>query len=96
MINYFLKDEAPKAPVFIYSINNQNKFDLVTDDSKSKMESDDIINLELMQQLGALNKSLFFSEFEENVDLVVPFDEISIGKEMKKYFGNYKRESLFY
>lgn len=36
-----------------------------------------------MKELGALNKCLFFSEFEENVDLVVPFDTIEIGKHLE-------------
>lgn len=78
MINYFLKDEAPKAPVYIYSVNNQNRFDLQNID-EGGMDADAIINVEKMRELGALNKSLFFSEFEENVDLVVPFDTIEIG-----------------
>lgn len=95
MINYFLKDEVPKAPVFIYSINNQNRFDLMGAE-ESKMDDEDIINLEKMRELGALNKSLFFSEFEENVDLVVPFDTVAIGEHVKKYFGRYKADSLFH
>lgn len=93
MINYFLKDEAPKAPVYIYSINNQNKFDL--ENLGDDVDDDDIINLEKMRELGALNKCLFFSEFEENVDLVVPFDTVDIGKGVKKYFGKYNSSSLF-
>jgi hypothetical protein len=28
IIQHFLKDEAPKAPVFVYSINNYNKVDM--------------------------------------------------------------------
>lgn len=28
IITYFLKDEAPKAPVFVYSINNHNKVNM--------------------------------------------------------------------
>lgn len=60
------------------------------------MNEEDIINLELMRELGALNKCLFFSEFEENVDLVVPFDTIAFGKDVKHYFGNFNAESLFH
>ena len=28
IITYFLKDEAPKAPIFLYSINNDNKVNM--------------------------------------------------------------------
>lgn len=28
IITYFLKDEAPKAPVYVYSINNSQKFEI--------------------------------------------------------------------
>lgn len=96
MITYFLKDEAPKAPVFIFCLNNQNKYDMVTEDAKKNMNGDEVINHDLMKQLGALNKSLFFSEFDENVDLVLPFDQISIGTELKKYFGRFEHDSLFH
>ena len=48
-----------------------------------------------MRQLGALNKSLFFSEFDENVDLVVPFDRIGLGQHIKPYFANFNPKSLF-
>ena len=60
------------------------------------MDAEDIGNIEMMKHLGALNKSLFFSELKENVDLVIPFDEISIGKQLKKYFGKFNADSLFY
>lgn len=96
MITYFLKDEAPKAPVFLFCINNQNRFDMVAEDAKKNMNGEEVINLDLMKQLGALNKSLFFSEFDENVDLVLPFDEISIGSELKKYYGKFNPDSLFH
>lgn len=96
MITYFLKDEAPKAPVFLFCVNNQNRFDMVAEDAKKNMNGEEVINLDLMKQLGALNKSLFFSEFDENVDLVLPFDEISIGSELKKYYGKFNPDSLFH
>lgn len=36
IISYFLKDEAPKAPVFLYSINNYNKVNLEGADEAEK------------------------------------------------------------
>lgn len=62
MITYYLKDEAPKAPVFVYSINNQNQFDLINEEDKMSMDAEDIGNIDMMKHLGALNKSLFFSD----------------------------------
>lgn len=55
MISYFLKDEAPKAPIYLYSINNHQKVDEQT-------VHKDAVNLELMQDLIDLNMSLFMSE----------------------------------
>lgn len=49
-INYFLKDEAPKAPVYLYSINNSNKFDIV-----QGMNEDEITNLKTRQELMDIN-----------------------------------------
>lgn len=36
IITYFLKDEAPKAPVFLYSINNENKVNFEGADEAEK------------------------------------------------------------
>jgi len=39
---------------------------------------------------------LFFSEITENVELMIPFDEVKIGSELEKYFGNYNNEKVFH
>jgi hypothetical protein len=38
---------------------------------------------------------LFLSEIED-IDLVVPFDTIEIGKHQAQHFGNYKKDSMFH
>ena len=68
---YFLKDEAPKAPVYLYSVNNENKVDM------SSLESEDErTNAETRQQLMDLNLSLFMADVQEDYELVVPFDVV--------------------
>ena len=49
-INYFLKDEAPKAPVYLYSINNSNTFEIT-----QGMTEEEITNLETRQELIDIN-----------------------------------------
>jgi hypothetical protein len=39
---------------------------------------------------------LFFSEITDNVDLMIPFDDVNIGSGLKKYFGNYNNEKVFH
>ena len=46
MINYFLKDEVPKAPVYIYSVNNENSFDRQGGEG---MDEEEILNLQKMR-----------------------------------------------
>jgi hypothetical protein len=90
IITYFLKDEAPKAPVFLYSINNENKVNFEGADEAEKT------NLETRQKLIDLNYSLFLSESLEHIELMVPFDCIALGGHNKDYFGNYKKDLLFH
>lgn len=50
IITYFLKDEAPKAPIFVYSINNSQKIHI--DDQASE---DDRTNAATRQSLIDIN-----------------------------------------
>lgn len=47
------------------------------------MSDEERTNLQMRQSLIDLNNSLFMSEALENVDMLVPFDKIKIGSEMK-------------
>lgn len=88
---YFLKDEAPKAPVYLYSVNNENVVDF------SQLESEEErTNAETRQELMNLNLSLFLSETQENYELVVPFDVLQIGKNLKPYLEEYNDKMLFH
>lgn len=50
------------------------------------MSEPERMNLQTRQTLMDLNSSLFMSESMENIDLLIPFDNISIGSGMKEYF----------
>lgn len=91
MITYFLKDEAPKAPVYIYSVNNSQKIQI--EDEADEAER---TNAETRQQLIDINQSLFFSEITEIADLVIPFDHVEIGKSLNGYMSNYNNEKMFH
>ena len=60
------------------------------------MSEDEITNFETRKSLISLNQSLFFSEIMENIDLVIPFDNIKIGSKLKNYMGNYLKNSIFH
>jgi hypothetical protein len=91
VITYYLKDQSPKTPVYLFSINNSNK--VIMDENMSEEER---TNAKMRQSLMDLNTSLFMSEIQENVEIIVPFDSISIGKKQKEYMGNYNKELLFH
>lgn len=78
IITYFLKDEAPKAPIFVYSVNNSQKIHI--DDQATE---DERTNAVTRQSLIDVNQSLYFSESLENIELLIPFDKIKIGKAVK-------------
>lgn len=86
-----MKDECPKAPVFLYSVNNKNVVEM--DEHSGENER---TNAETRQELINLNQSLFFSETEENIELVIPFDTVDIGKNQKKYMKNFNKDSVFH
>ena len=90
-MTYFLKDEAPKAPVYIYSINNSNKISV--DEEATEEERTNAIT---RQNLMDLNHSLYLGETLENIELMIPFDKIHIGDAINQYFGQYNPESVFH
>ena len=67
IIEKIIKDEAPKAPVYLYSINNRVNFE--TDG----LSPEELTNMETKMELIALNQSLLFSELHD-IELTVPFD----------------------
>lgn len=71
---YFLKDEAPKAPVFLFAVGNRNQVAI-----GQAASEDERTNAATRQRLIDLNQSLFLSEIED-VDLIVPFDTVQIGE----------------
>ena len=86
-----MKDEAPKSSVYVYSVNNSNTVDITegaTDADKT--------NADTKQQLININQSLFFSESQEYIDLLIPFDKIEFGKHISKYFDGYNKDLLFH
>ena len=91
MVTHYLKDESPKAPVYIYAVNNDNKL-LITE----TMSEEERTNMQTRQELMNLNQSLFMSEVSENVEMVIPFDTIDIGSKQKPHFANYKKDLRFH
>lgn len=83
IIERILKDEAPKAPVYLYSINN----DFAKDDDTA-LNEEEMTNRETRNELIGLNQSLLFGELQD-IELVVPFDKIRIGKGLKKHMSAY-------
>ena len=50
MITYFLKDEAPKAPIFLYSVNNSQKIQI-----GDEADEEERTNAETRQKLLDIN-----------------------------------------
>ena len=60
MINEYIKDEVPKAPIMLYSIKNNNVF--LNDDSGLK------------QNLEILNDSFWLAELSTLANVVIPLE----------------------
>ena len=56
IIEKIIKDEAPKAPVYLFSMNNKVNYDT------SGLSPEELTNMETKKELIGLNQSLFFSE----------------------------------
>ena len=50
----------------------------------------------MRQELVNLNNSLFLSEAHENIDFLIPFDEVSIGSKQKVFLLNYQKDSIWH
>mmetsp|Transcript_14952 Transcript_14952/g.25453 ORF Transcript_14952/g.25453 Transcript_14952/m.25453 type:complete len:504 (-) Transcript_14952:21-1532(-) len=87
-----LKDEAPKAPVFIFSLSNR----LQIRDPEEAADEEERTNLETRRELASLNQSLFASESLEHADLLVPFDKLSLGPLLKPYFPGFRRDLVYH
>ena len=85
-----MKDEAPKAPVFVYSVRADNTSKLEPDTEEER------VNLQMREDLTSLNNSLFLSEAHENIDFLIPFDEVSIGSKQKVFLENYQKDSSWH
>lgn len=83
MANEFMRDEAPKAPILLFAIENQNKFNQKEQYSK--------------YDLFELNKALWLGELAPSVDMVVPFDaDYMSSKIADEILLNYKPKELLY
>ena len=50
----------------------------------------------MRQDLVNLNTALFLSESNENIELLIPFDEVNIGSKQKMFMENYQKDSMFH
>jgi hypothetical protein len=97
LVSDFIRDEVPKAPVMLYSLKNQNKFneeDRATM-SQAEYESERTVKDEMMKGLEDLNQSLWLSELSEEVNLVIPFDTPVFGENSLLSQENYSQSSHF-
>ena len=62
MTTEYIKDEVPKAPVYLYAVETANPFKKSTEDVKFS--------------LAKLNKCLWLGEMLPNFDLVIPFNSL--------------------
>ena len=75
-IRNILRDESPKSMVYVYSVKNQVVFPY----GKDELEQEAIDH---KKKLVELNQTLFYSDnIFENIDLLVPFDKVSIGSNL--------------
>ena len=86
MISEYIKDEVPKAPIYLYSIKNSNNFDSQDEHYETK------------RAIEALNNSLWLTELSSIVDVVMPMDPLlSIDETYRaKYLGRYIENNKFH
>lgn len=65
VIDHILKDEAPKCPVYIYSLNNEVQI----------KTSNDETNQDMQRELLSINQALLYSALDD-IDVVIPFDRV--------------------
>ena len=58
----YIKDEVPKAPVYLYAIETKNPYSKKSEETKF--------------ELAKLNKSLWLGEMLPTFDLVIPFNSL--------------------
>ena len=58
----YIRDEVPKAPIYLYAIESQNPFKKASEEIKF--------------ELFKLNKSLWLGEMVTTYDLVIPFNSL--------------------
>ncbi|CDW82252.1 UNKNOWN [Stylonychia lemnae] len=85
MIQDYVKDEVPKAPILLYSIKNQNKYD----------EDENTV---YKQQLEQLNHGLWLSELATNLTTAfVPLDEVTMTQQLnQRVFSGFQNQSKFH
>ena len=58
----YIKDEVPKAPIYLYAVETKNPYQKKTEEIKF--------------ELAKLNKCLWLGEMLQNYDLVIPFNSL--------------------
>ena len=82
IVEDFIRDDAPKAPVVLFALEEQNRF--VVNDSNTQVK--------YKHDLFELNQSLWLALLAQQVNLVVPFSEQVMdnltSKSLQKYKGD--------
>jgi hypothetical protein len=84
-----VRDEAPKAPIMLYSLKNHNVF---SDDEETL---DDGVQRNVRAQLQEINQSLWLSELASLCDVAVPMDTPSFGKKALINGARYQDHNYF-
>jgi len=87
MIKEFLRDEAPKAPILLYALENSNPFAVSESNTSIKYKHD----------LCELNQSLWLAELSRQADMVIPFNQDAMAQLSGEMIQQYKgKEFLFH
>jgi hypothetical protein len=65
VIDHILKDQAPKCPVYIYSLNNEVQIKSGNDET----------NQDMQRELLSINQAMLYSALDD-IDIVIPFDRV--------------------
>ena len=76
LIDEFIRDECPKAPILLFALEEKNKY-------SSQLEANDIA-LRYKNDLFELNQSLWLAQLSQQCNMVVPFDESKMQMAGKK------------
>lgn len=86
LIESFIREETPKAPVLLYAAESRNQF------QKSIIDT----NLNYRHDLFDLNQALWIGQLSKQANMVVPFNEETMGDIQNEHLTRYKGKEYLY